>query len=42
MFWLNPGEERWLNITDTEGLRVKAWNVPKAQEKLPEGMEGVS
>ncbi len=42
MFWLNPGEERWLNITDTEGLRVKAWNVPKAQEKLPEGMERVS
>ena len=33
MFWLNPGEERLLTATDTEGLRIKAWNVPAAKEE---------
>lgn len=39
MFWLNPGEERLLTATDTEGLRIKAWNVPAAKEAFEEAFE---
>lgn len=33
LFWLNPGEEKKIVVSDTENLVVRAWNAPDAIEK---------
>lgn len=32
VFWMDPQEERTLWTTHTEGLRIRAWNVPAAKK----------